>query len=151
MSNSIAAYGAATSLTITLTSVANNAARESLKVDNTTNRFLDALLEFSVTLGGVPTGDVEVYLAASLAGSVWPDAVTGADAALTIADVRNLIYMGTIACPAAGPNRAIWPTSMGPNAALTLPPWWSIVLLNKSGQTITAGSVRFLGSQVAEG
>lgn len=153
MSTNKASYASAkTALTITLTSVLAAAARQSAEVDNSTLRYLDGGLEFSFTLAGAPAagGYVELYLAASLDGSVWPDAVTGADAAITIAHTGNLIALGTVQCPAAGPNRAVWPTMMGPLAGLILPPWWSIVIVNQTDQTITAGSINFLGGQVTE-
>lgn len=155
MSTNKASFGAATALTITLTAVADAAARQALKVDNTGTRFLDALLEISVTLAAAASSaskSVEVYLAGSLDGVTWPDTITGTDAVYTPGDVRNLMWIGTFYAYGAGTGPFKWvvPTSMGPVASLLLFPYWTIVLVNGTGQTINAGTVRFIGGQVTE-
>jgi hypothetical protein len=153
MSTSKVSYAAAMeSLTITLTNVLAGAARQSTEVDNTVTAYLDLLLELSFTFAGAPAagGYVEVFLACSGDGTFWPDAVTGADDAYTVGDRGRLISLGTVPCPAAGPNKSVWPTLVGPNAALVLPPFWAIVVVNNTNQTMNAGSVRFLGNQITE-
>lgn len=154
MSNNIAVFGAATAVTITLAGLVDAAYREAAAIDNSVNRFLDALLEFSVTLPGAATGDKEIviFAAVSLDGVTWPDVVTGANAAITPGDERNLIRLGTFYCPSGnGPWQAVWPTSAGPWAALTLAPYWTLIVQNRTGQTLSAGSIRFVGTQIAEG
>lgn len=147
-------FGTITSLTMTLAGLADAAARESAAIANDVTRYLDALLEFTVSLsGGSATGDkaIDLYLAPSLDGTTWPDTVTGANAAYTPGDLKNLMFLGTFYAPSGtGPFRAVFPTSMGPNAALLLPPFWSIVLVNRTGRSLASGTVRFLGSQVSE-
>lgn len=153
MSNNIAAFGDPTALTITLAGLVDAAYREATKVDNTVNKFLDALLEFSVTLPGAATGDKEIVIfgAVSLDGTTWPDVVTGVNAAITPGDERNLIRLGTFYCPSGnGPWRAVWPTAAGPWAALTLAPYWTLIVQNRTGQTLSAGTIRFVGTQIAE-
>lgn len=151
MSTNKASFAAAMeSLTITLTSVGTGTYRASAEVNNSVTRYLDMLLEMSLTFGGVPTGDVEVYLAASGDGSFYPAGVTGADDAPTITDPAHLSYLGTIKGSGAGPLKVVWPTIAGANAALVLPPFWCIVLRNLTGQNISAGSLRWLGQQITE-
>jgi len=156
MSNSLAAYGPATALTITLTAVADGAARQALAVNNSVTKFLDALLEISVSLAAAASSankNIDVYMAGSLDGAAWPDVISGADAAYTPGDLRNLMWIGTFYAygGGTGPFKWVIPTSMGPVAALLSFPYWTVVLVNGTGQTINAGTIRFVGGQIAEG
>jgi hypothetical protein len=149
-----ASFGAVTDATITLNGLANNAAREALKIDNSVAAFLDLMLELKVTLAvAAPGGQVNVYIARSLDGVKWPDVVTGADAAIAIASVQNLQHLGYIVCGAGvGPFYGIFDTAAGPNAALTLPPFFTVIIENKTGQAFAGAgnSLRYLGTQIVE-
>lgn len=154
MSTNKASFGTLTAATITLNGLANGAARQSTEIDNSVSAFLDMMLELKVTLAvAAPGGVVQVYLARSLDGVVWPDVVTGADGAITIAAAANLQHLGYITCGAGvGPFYGIFDTTSGPNAALSLPPYLAIIVVNESGQAF-AGSgcgLRYMGTQISE-
>lgn len=149
-----ASYGALSDAVITLNGLANNAAREALKINNSVSAFLDLMLELKVTLAiAAPGGQVNVYLARSLDGLKWPDVVTGADAAITPASVQNLQNLGYIICGAGtGPFYGIFDTAAGPNAALSLTPYMTVIIENKTGQAFAGAGcgLRYQGLQIVE-
>lgn len=77
---------ASSNLTITLASLASDSAllagRQSAEVDNATNLYLDYLLAGKVTTGTSPTDAtrIEVWVAALLNDSTYPDAISTGDA-----------------------------------------------------------------------
>jgi hypothetical protein len=91
------AYGSSAALTITLASLASSstlvAGRASTAVSNTTNLYRDYLLAGVIRAGTTPTaGQINVYVYGSFNDTpVYPDAITGTDAAKTITstDIRN--------------------------------------------------------------
>ena len=132
-------------ITITLApggvGLASGSARESLLVDNTTNLFLDALVGVKVKFANTaPTGDKRLYIYAAgvwrTASLVWPDAVTGADAAITLNSPTQLKLIGAIEA-AQNVTRVSEPLSVAQAFGGILPPSWSIVLLNSSGAALT--------------
>lgn len=88
-------------VTITLASLASSltAGRESTVVSNTTNLDLDhQLMAFFTPQAGTPANDKGVYVRGyGTAGTtVYPDNVTGADAALTPTSESNLTWIGFV-------------------------------------------------------
>jgi hypothetical protein len=86
-----ASLGAKTALTITLDSLASSttfvAGRESTQVDNTSDLFLDALLEGFITVGTTPTiGQILVYAwgANDSLATTAKDTLDGTDSAETL-------------------------------------------------------------------
>lgn len=137
MSTTKGQFGTTTALTITLTSLANAAARESTAIDNTTNLFLDAMLYVSVKLtAGTPAAGagVDVYAYASVDETNYTDNATGADAALTMRSTPNLILLGRIMTSAAGALtwKQMFVSIAGAFGGI-LPPKWGIVIDNQSG------------------
>jgi hypothetical protein len=144
MTDILAKYGVAeSSLTITLNSLANGAARESTAVSNTTTLFFTAKIRVKVvTNASNPTGDkkVDVYAYGS-AGTNYPDNVTGSDAAITLVNPTNLVFLGSVNCPLASTEYAkifdlstVWPGG--------LPAGWGIVVYNDTGNALgSANSV----------
>lgn len=83
------AYGAATSLTITLNSLASGSAATSSAIAQSTDLALDALVEILVTTGTVGTNpNVAVYAIPSLDGTNY-------------GDVTNAPLIGTISTPSS--------------------------------------------------
>ena len=87
------AYGAATALTITLTSLASSSAwtagREATHIDNSTSRNIDSEITARVVVGTTPTLDTEIRIYGVQAlfpdtTVVWPDTITGTNAAVTL-------------------------------------------------------------------
>ncbi len=86
------AYDASVDLTITLASLASDSAlltgRASTVVDNSSNKYVDFLVGGTIMTGTSPAANssLEVLLWATLNDTpLYPDAVTGSDAGITIA------------------------------------------------------------------
>lgn len=139
-------YGTAgVAVTITLASLASAAAagRESTVVDNTTNLFLDALVMLQVTLqAGTPANDKAVYVyaygTADADTPIYPDAVTGADAAITLRDPTTLKLIGVIPTPTGGVSYRSMPMSVAAAFGGVVPRKWGIVVRNYTGIALSA-------------
>jgi hypothetical protein len=132
-------YGAAgEALTITLASLAQAAARSSLAVDNTTNLFLDALVQLQIELAaGTPGSDKAVYVYAygtvSSATEDWGDTeIDGTDKAITMDDPPNLRLMGAINAPTSAGVFESVPMSVAAAFGGVLPRKWGIVVHNQT-------------------
>src|SRR4051794_15534221 len=95
------AYGSSNqSITCTLASLANAAARASTAVDNTSNLFLDALVTVKVKSGASSTsatGTVNVYAYGTAdGGSSYPEGITGTDAGATLTSPANVKLIGVL-------------------------------------------------------
>lgn len=94
-------YASSSALTITMASLATSAThisgRESTEIDNTSNVYVDALLEGFVTVGTTPTIDttIRIYVWGShtALSTTAKDALDGADSAETLNSegIRNLL------------------------------------------------------------
>lgn len=132
-------YGTeAQAITVTLASLADQAARESAAVDNRTNKWLDALVSVVIKLqAGTPASDkaVYVFLAATvdIATPTWPDVVTGADAAITPNSPTQLRLLGTIFAPTSAGTFKGGPWSVASRLDGAMPEEWSIIVQNKTG------------------
>lgn len=142
-------YSSPTSIACTLSGLATGSARNSASVDNTSNGYIDVLIEWKfVYPNSAPTGGVGVFVVGSVDGTTWPDGVTGTDAANTGANPVQAVWPGF-----AGPNN-ITPIQNGTQVYnfnlsydfLAVWPFWSVVVDNQSGFTLSAGSgVRYIG------
>jgi hypothetical protein len=112
------AYGASAALTITLASLATSAGltagRESTAIDNTSNKYLDAIVGGKITTGTSPTTakSILVYVYGSLNDTpLYPDVIDGTDSdeTITSADIRNaaLILAASITTDATS-DRTYW-------------------------------------------
>src|SRR5437879_5583039 len=129
-------------ITITLASLATGAARESASVDNSSNLYLDALVQLKIKLqSGTPGSDKRVYVyAAGTAdgGTTWPDAVTGADAAITLNSPTQLKLIGVIEAPTSAGTFISEPMSVAQAFGGILPKKWSIIVQNMTNMTFSA-------------
>jgi hypothetical protein len=127
VATSKAAYGTATSITVTLASLANNGSATSSAIDNTTNLFLDANVEVivvSAASGTSATGYVEVFAKAS---------IDNADFASDTADRK----IGTIGVAAnATTYKGIFPVASAFGGVL--PPYWQVRVRNATGAALAA-------------
>jgi hypothetical protein len=135
-------WGAASQgITVTLASLAQAACRQSTVIDNTTTKYLDAMIYLAVKLGtGTPGSDkvVKVYLYVSEDGNNYTDNATGSDAALTLRVPTNLIPIAALQCPDAG--GLTWKIVIPSVAAAYggfLPPKWGIVVENRTNIAFT--------------
>jgi hypothetical protein len=142
MANVKLAYSASANFTLTLASLASSATggRESTEIDNTTDLYLDALVYVKVVLGAGTSGNdkaVYIYAYGGPDGTAYPDAVTGANAAITLNDPTQLRLIGVINAPtSAGTFDGYF--SVAQAFGGVLPPWWGIVVRNYSGIALSA-------------
>lgn len=140
------AYGSeAQAITATLASLASSASagRESAAIDNTSNLLLDALVALKIKLqAGTPGSDKAIYV--WVAGTVdaatptWPDAITGADAAITFNSPANVRLLGVIAAPTSAGIFIGGPWSVAAAFGGSMPEKWSIAVRNFTGCTFSA-------------
>lgn len=132
------------SITITLNSLSAGAARGSTAVDNTTNLFLDALVQVKITTGGsTESGNLEIFAYGTAdGGSDYGDGVSGTDGAVTLTNPPNLRLIGTLTLPNPGATNTIYRTNpMSVAAAFggRLPDHWGIVVVNNSSALNSSG------------
>jgi hypothetical protein len=131
------AFGTSTAMTITLTSLADAAARESTIVDNGTNKYLDALVQVVCELAtGSPANEKCIYIWAygSEDGTDYTDNATGSDAAVTLRIPHNFKMLGVINTPdSGGLAYKSHPMSVAGAFGGVMPRKWGIVVENQSG------------------
>jgi hypothetical protein len=137
-------FGTSTAITITLNSLASSATagRESTVVDNSANKFLDALVTVILTIGtGTPANDKAAYIYAygSEDGTNYTDNATGSDAAITLNDPTNLRLVHVIAMPTASLTYKVV-FSIAAAFGGVLPRKWGIVVRNYCGITLAASN-----------
>ena len=142
MSTAKVSYGNATSMTITLASLAQGAAREATAVDNSSDLFLDAMVYLAIKLQtGTPASDrqINVYFYGSHDGTNFTDNVTGTNAAVTLRAPTNLRGPHTIFTPDAGAlTYKIVIGSVASYFGGFLPKKWGIVVENRTNITLSA-------------
>jgi hypothetical protein len=128
-------YGTTTSLTVSgLATLANGSSATSSTVDNTTNLFIDVLLELTFTTGTVSaTGTVELWAKGSIDNTDFDDDVND----------RLIAAVGLTGTTAQTRKRVA-----GLAAAFggTLPPYWQIRVRNATGAALTAGALSYRGA-----
>lgn len=138
-------YGASNqSFTITIASLTNNSARQSTEVDNSSNLFLDALVQLKIKTGAsgtASTGYVNVWAYATTdGGTTRSDGAGASDAAITLPSPPNSVLIGRINCVANATT--YYSTAMSVAAAFGgfLPEKWGIIIENKTGGTLDTTS-----------
>jgi hypothetical protein len=125
--------------TISLTSLANNGQRGSASIDNTSNLFLDALVQLKIKSGASgtsSTGYVNVYAYGTADGGTdYSDGVTGTNAGQTLTSPPNLRLIGVFNMVANSTTYTSPPFSVAQAFGGVLPDHWGIVVENKSGGT----------------
>jgi hypothetical protein len=137
-------YGTSTAIVISLASLTSSATvgRESTAVDNSSNKYLDAIVQGKIVLqSGSPANDKAVYLYAygSEDGSTFTDNATGTDAGITLRVPSIIVPIGVIACPDSGAlTYESQPMSVAAAFGGWLPREWGIVVRNFTGVTFNA-------------
>jgi hypothetical protein len=127
-------------ITCTLNSLANASARASTVVDNTTNLFLDALVE--VTLVGAAAsvsaaGYAVVWAYATADGTTYSEGATGTDAAITLTVPPNAVRLDTISVVANnGTYKKVF--SIARAFGGSMPAKWGVIVENQSGAAFAA-------------
>lgn len=148
-------YAASATITIAPENVATSsdftAGVESTVIDNSSNKYIDALVSGFWTAGTTPTANtsVAIYVYAQQDDSpAYPDVLDGTSSAETItsAGVANgmLRLLGTLNVSAATSNRSYYlaPTSVAQLFGGVLPQRWGLFISHNSGATsnTTAGN-----------
>lgn len=144
MSSTIkSSYGTSNqAFSITLTSLANAAARGAAAIDNTTNLFLDALVFVKIKSGAssVAANGIAVVYAYATAdgGTTYSDGVSGTNAGQTLTVPPNLKQIGTVNMVANATTYDGGPFSVAQAFGGILPDHWGIVVVNGSGDSFDA-------------
>lgn len=120
------------------TGLANNGARESTAIDNSSDLFQDVLVQVQIKSGAASTaatGLVNVYAYGTVdpATPVYPDAVTGTDAAITLNSPTQLRLIGQLNVVANATTYKSEPMSVAAAFGGIMPTKWGIVIENKCG------------------
>jgi hypothetical protein len=130
------------SLTISLNSLASNAARQSTEVDNSSNLFLDALLSVvlvSASSSVSSTGVANIFAFGTADGGTNRTEGAGAsDASITLADPSNLLFVGSVSIVANSTTYKAGPFSIAKAFGGVLPERWGVVIENRSGTALNS-------------
>lgn len=145
MADTKLAYGSRTSITCTLDSLASSATagRQSDRVDNSSNKYLDAIVDVKIVYpNSAPANHKGIYVFAFGYDGTNNDGYAGAsDAAYTFDDItttgQNLKPLGFIT--AVQNKTQIAKFNVAAAFGGVLPPGWGLVFLNYSGQTLSSG------------
>jgi hypothetical protein len=158
MARTVTEYGGLVGVTISLGNLAANAAFESAAIDNSTNRYLDAWLELTIVLANSgtidPNGTINVYIAPSVGGTVWPSPATGANSSISgLALVTPIAQIPTGQFSLSATVKFVITSIATALAGGMLPQHYSIIIENKTGvafasagHTISYGGVWALTS-----
>lgn len=136
-----AKYGtSAQVITLTMASLANNGAQASAAVDNSSDLFLDALVDFKIKTGAsstAATGTVNIYgYGCADGGTIYSDGATGGTAAITLTSPPNARLIGVINAVANATTYYAGPWSVAAAFGGILPQKWGVILENKCGSTL---------------
>jgi len=128
------------SITITITSLTTGSVRGSVVVDNTTNLYLDALVQVQIKSGAGSTsanGYVNIYAYGTVdaADSLYTEGSTGTDQAITLTVPTNARLIGTLNMVANSVTYVSEPFSVAAAFGGVLPEKWGIFVENQSGGT----------------
>ncbi len=138
-------YAAAASITITLTSLANDAKRESTELSNTVNLYLDVLVQLKVKTGNSVSGDKALYVYAY--GTIednmgYSGDASGLDGAYS-GNLDNTKLIGVISTPAAASSYVSDMMSVANAFGGVLPSAWGIIVHNKTGAVLNGTENNF--------
>ena len=152
MATQTISYSANTTITITLASIATSATwvagAESTEVDNTTNKYVDALVQGKVTVGTTPTTSTSILVYAwgadTSLGTTALDVLDGTDSAETItsAGVRNgMLGLGAVLdVDSATSNRTYFvkPFSVAGLFGGLMPKFWGLFVTHNTGVNLNS-------------
>lgn len=137
MANIKQALGSAAAMTITLASLTNGSARQSTEIDNSSNLYLDALVNVKVTTGASSTsatGVTEIFVFGTV-NSQRTDNAGGSDAAIT---PKNAIRLGVMETNANSTTYYGGPWSVAQAFGGVMPSAWGVIVKNSCGSTFSA-------------
>lgn len=142
-------YAAAASLTLTVTSLADGGYRESTAVDNSTNKYVDALVGGKIQIGAPSAdGTIAIYAYGSYDGTEYTAGVTGTDGTITwgttgstgLDGYLNLPLLGVVNVDATDDSDDCrWgPFSVAQAFGGVLPTKWGVIIKNSTGASLHA-------------
>ena len=142
-------YAAAASLTLTVTSLADGGYRESTAVDNSTNKYVDALVGGKIQIGAPSAdGTIAIYAYGSYDGTEYTAGVTGTDGTITwgttgstgLDGYPNLPLLGVVNVDATDDSDDCrWgPFSVAQAFGGVLPTKWGVIIKNSTGASLHA-------------
>lgn len=134
MADITAKWGTKTAITLTGTSLADAAARQSAAV--TSHDGMGMLLRVLTKAAGANTGTVGVYVYSALGDTTYTGGASGSDAAYTAAQWDNLVKLGDVTLD--GTNAVSKTFSVGEKFAGIIPSRLGVILRNESGGALSA-------------
>lgn len=143
-------YAAAAAVTITLTSLGDAGWRASASVDNSSSKYMDALVGGKIQIGSPGAdGTISIYAYGSYDGTEFTAGLSGSDETITwgtspsttgVDGFNNLPLLAVISVDGADDNDdARWgPCSVAQAFGGKLPTKWGIVVKNSTGATLHA-------------
>ena len=141
------AYGSPTAVTITLTSLADDAYRCSASIDNSTNLYLDCFVGGSTQVGATGGGVLAIYAyGTNDGGTTWTANVPATDSTINWTTQNNingwvqLARIGYVSVNTGDDNNDLeWgPYSVARGFGGWMPEQWGIVIENKSSAALNA-------------
>ena len=133
-------YATKADFTITLASLANNGARQSTEIDNSSNLYLDALVQVKIkspASSTASTGVVNIYAFASADDQTTRTENAGAsDAGITLTSPTNARLIGVLNVVANATTYYGGPFSVAAAFGGVMPKYWGIIVENKTGGTL---------------
>lgn len=130
------------SITCTFTSLANNGARQSTAIDNSTNKFDDILVFVKVKTAAASTsssGTVIVYVFGTAdGGTTYTEGAGASDASITLTSPTNARFIGILNTVANSTTYYGGPFSVAQAFGGHIPDHWGIIIYNSSGGTLDA-------------
>lgn len=150
-------YGTAT-ITCTLTSLGSASWRQSAEVDNSTNKYIDAMVGGQVQAGALSAdGTMDVYAYGTWDGTSYTGGVGNTDQAITwgttgstsVYGYQNLPLIKSVAIASTDDNEVInWgPYAVAPCFGGVMPTKWGIVIKNNTNTAFgtTTSSIVYQG------
>jgi len=145
-------YSSNTTITISPASTASSATfvagRESSEIDNTTNKYMDALVQGKVTVGTTPTANTQIVIyvwGADTSLATTPiDVLDGTDSAETLTNTGILysaLKLGTVITVTATTSDigyAFAPFSVASKFGGVLPKFWGLYVTHNTGVNLNA-------------
>ena len=142
-----AKFGASNqSITVTLASLATAGVRSAAAIDNSTNVYLDALVQVKVKTGGsgtTSTGYVNVYAYGTADGGTSYPEGCGTDTTVTLTAPTNLRLIGVINAVSNATTYISEPMSVAGAFGGILPDHWGVAIENQTGGTFDATGGNF--------
>lgn len=144
-------YGTPTTITIDLSSLASSstfiAGRESTEIDNTTNKYDDAWVEGTVTVGTTPTADTSIVIfvwgANTSLATTAIDVLDGTDSAETLTNtgILGALKVGAIIVNRAATSNVVYNISPFSVASLfggIMPRYWGLFAAHNTVAALNA-------------